>query len=122
MQVPDANTPAPLVIQVTDPVGEIPVTVAVHRVDEAAVTGEGLQPTAVPVATGLTVNGVFPELAALSASPTYDAVKVTPPARVPVIPSLQVPADERVHVPENETDPVPPDWERVTVSPVTEPE
>ena len=47
----DANMPDPLVDQVTLPVGENPVTVAVHRVGDAAATGEGLQLAVVTVAT-----------------------------------------------------------------------
>jgi hypothetical protein len=65
----ETKLPVPLEDEnVTVPVGELPVTVAMHVVDEPVSTGEGEQETAVEEMATTVITKV-PELAALLESP-----------------------------------------------------
>lgn len=63
------NVPDPPVCHETLPVGEKPVSVAMHVVDAPTTTVEGEQLTEVVVAALETVSEVVPELGALLGSP-----------------------------------------------------
>ena len=52
----------PALVKEADPVGEYPLTVAVHVVDVPTCTGEGTQPTETVDVAWVTVNVVVPEL------------------------------------------------------------
>jgi hypothetical protein len=69
VQVLEENEPDPPVDHVTVPEGDTPLTLAVHEVDEAAATGEGVQETTVVDDAWPTVKELVPELPELPASP-----------------------------------------------------
>jgi len=83
-ELPDANDPLALLVNVTLPVGartevrSVSLTVAVHVVGWPTLTGDGVQETAVWVASGppapLTASVPAPELDACAESPPYAAV------------------------------------------------
>jgi len=78
----------------------------------------GVQETEVVVVAWVTVTLAVPELAALAASPGYDAWMVTGPGEPPVTVTEQLfPDSAHVAGEENETLPDPPVWENATVSP-----
>lgn len=98
-----------------------PETVAVQgdeRPTSKPLTPEGPHETEVVGLAWVTVTLALPELAALSASPGYDAWIVTIPGEPPLT-GMEQSFPERVQVAGdgNETLPVPPDWENSTVSP-----
>jgi hypothetical protein len=90
--------PVPLTwSQLTVPVGEAPVTVAVHVVELPRSTVSELHVTAVPGATRVTVTTIMPPLTRSLVSPLYSAETVTLPGVAPVTVMVQEPDVERVH-------------------------
>jgi hypothetical protein len=103
-QLPDARVQEPVepaVENVTVPVGELPLTVAVQVVVALTATGLGEQSTVIVVETSdpstVTVN--VPELGPLFESPLYVAVMVTSPGEVPTRSYTEQLPDARMHEP-----------------------
>jgi hypothetical protein len=63
------NVPAPLLAQVTVPVGDVPVTVAVHCADEPRATSDGAQVTEVAVLPSEITLTVFDAALVMKSSP-----------------------------------------------------
>jgi hypothetical protein len=101
-----------------------PVTVAAQLAEEPTATDDGTQVMEVRVAARVTVNELVFELAALLVSPGYEAWIVGDPTATPVTVTEHPSGDpERLQVaPEGkETLPVPPNCDKVIVSPAMEP-
>jgi hypothetical protein len=116
------KTPVPLLDdQLTDPVGEEPVTLAVHVEDAPGVTDAGAQLTATLDDTLVTPIEKVPELPRLPESPPYVPVMVGVPAPLSLYVTEQLP-ELKVHDVEGENDEVPLELENDTVPVGEEPD